>query len=356
MFMLFTKQYTAIGIMSGTSLDGVDIVYCSFTFDKKWQSEIIFSECIPYDRDWKDQINNIHKASGQQLLFIHNQYGSFLGNLVNSFMKKNKVKSVDCIASHGHTIFHEPEKGLTFQLGAGPNIAATTKHTVVSDFRSLDVALSGQGAPLVPFGDSLLFEDFDYCLNLGGIANISYRQNKKQIGADITFANMASNSISSELGYSYDKNGFLASSGSINELLLEKLNSPAYFKKNIPKSLAREDYENWFMPLLKNSTISPEDKLATLGFHIAQKISESIVDKSKNILVTGGGTYNKYWLDLMQNHFSINCSIPEKNIIDFKEALIFAFLGIMSLEKKHNILQSVTGASRDSIGGVISYG
>ena len=355
MLKLFMKDYHAIGVMSGTSLDGVDIVYCSFSFLENWNFSIHFAECIAYDKFWTDKLNAAHKLSGYELILLHNEYGNYLGKIINTFIKNNKIKKVDCVASHGHTIFHQPESKITFQLGAGSSIAATTKQKVVSDFRDLDVQLSGQGAPLVPFGDRWLFYDYDYCLNLGGIANISYEKNKTRIGGDITFANMASNYLSSFENKLFDENGNSAAKGKVNMELLKQLNTLPFLQLSLPKSLGKEDFDNWFKPVLDQSTISISDKLATLTTHLGKCISD-IVSTGETVLITGGGAHNTHWVKSFKNDFSINCILPNTQIIDYKEALIFAFLGILRVENKPNIYKSVTGANKDSIGGVIHHG
>ena len=351
------KQHHAIGLMSGTSFDGLDIVYCSFNYNSDWEFEIIYSDCIKYNTQWVSKIKNAQNLNARELLILHKDDGTFLGEQVNIFIKKHNITQLNCISSHGHTVFHEPKKGLTFQLGSGAAIAAITNKTVVSDFRTLDVSLGGQGAPLVPFGDELLFNKYNYCLNLGGIANISFLEKGNRIGGDITFANMASNFLVAKLGYNYDNNGNIASSGEVNRKLLMQLNSNVFLQESMPKSLAREDFENWFLPIFKeNQELTIPNQLATLGVHIAESISKVVSKNKSDILITGGGTYNKYWINLLKKNYAIECIIPENNIIDFKEALIFAFLGVMRLENNINILKTVTGASRDNIGGIIHFG
>ena len=285
------KQYHAIGLMSGTSFDGLDIVYCSFNYNIDWEFEIIYSDCIKYNTQWVSKIKNAQNLNARELLILHKDYGTFIGKQVNLFIKKHNITQLNCISSHGHTIFHEPKNGLTFQLGSGAAIAAVTNKTVVSDFRTLDVSLGGQGAPLVPFGDKLLFNKYNYCLNLGGIANISFLNKGNRIGGDITFANMASNFLVAKLGCNYDNNGSIAASGEVNLKLLMQLNSNSFFQESMPKSLAREDFENWFMPIFKeNQELTIPNQLATLGVHIAESISKVVSKNKSDVLITGGGT------------------------------------------------------------------
>ncbi len=351
------KEYFTIGMMSGTSLDGIDIVYGCFQFKEKWTAKIFLCDLYPYNSYWLDQLQVAATLSGYELMSLNNKYGEYLGKVANHFIEKHKInkKDISCLSSHGHTIFHQPHNKLTFQLGSGSSLASNTGLKVVSDFRIMDIALGGQGAPLVPIGDKFLFNEYDYCLNLGGIANISYDYKGFRIAGDICFANMASNYLVKKLKLNYDNNGKIAASGKIDEKLLNEINALTYFDYPLPKSLGKEDFEDWFNPILTKYKLSPADKLATFGEHLANCISKNIV-KNKSLLITGGGTYNKYWIDILKNKYKINCIIPDKKIIDFKEALIFAFLGLLRSEREINILCSATGASKDSIGGVMYYG
>jgi anhydro-N-acetylmuramic acid kinase len=146
----------SLGIMSGTSLDGVDLALCRFKENKGiWKYDILDAFTIPYTSNWESKLRSAHRLNVQDFLLLHNEYGKYIGNLAKQFLEKKP--SPDIISSHGHTIFHQPDKGFTFQLGNGAAIAATANISTVSDFRSLDVALGGQGAPLVPVGDKLLF-------------------------------------------------------------------------------------------------------------------------------------------------------------------------------------------------------
>ena len=355
MLMFFMNDFHAIGVMSGTSLDGVDIAYCSFKNSSNWSFKILKAESFKYNENWTQKLKTANELSGINLLKLHNSYGQYLGKMINSFIIKNNIDKIDCIASHGHTVFHQPREKITFQLGCGAAIASSTKKTVVSDFRTLDVQLSGQGAPLVPFGDRWLFENYDYCLNLGGIANISFQNEKIRLGKDVTFANMASNYLASRLNKTFDNNGEIAASGSIDHKLLTELKKPTFFKLQTPKSLSREDFEQWFKPIFDSSTATVPDKLATLSKHIGECL-KAIVPNGSNVLVTGGGAHNNHWMATFRKDFSIDCILPKNEVIDFKEALIFAFLGIIRLENKTNTYASVTGATSNSTGGVVHYG
>ncbi len=340
--------------MSGTSLDGVDIAFCRFSGspdNPEW--EIRFAETIPYDSVWKNRLSQAHKLSGEELAKLDMEYGRYLGRTANAFISKYKCQA-DFIASHGHTIFHRPESGFTLQIGNGAELAAETKCTTVCDFRSLDVALGGQGAPLVPIGDSILFGAYESCINLGGFANISYEKNNERIAFDICPANMGLNYFAAILGAVYDENGTMASSGKINTDLLSALNDLAFYKLEPPKSLGREWFEQVFLSVITRHKISVQDTLRTITEHIALQIGEATKNHQEGkILITGGGAENQYLISKIMDYAHGEIVIPEKQIIHFKEALVFAFLGWLRLQGRVNTLASVTGASRDSSGGSV---
>jgi anhydro-N-acetylmuramic acid kinase len=351
------KKFRVIGIMSGTSLDGVDIALCQFKLKKKtWYFSIEHTMTAHYPSSWERKLSQAHLFSGNDLLLIHQEYGKYLGELCFSFIKKNSIKNIDLIASHGHTIFHQPSNGITFQLGNGNAIYAVTKIPVAYDFRSLDIALGGQGAPLVPIGDRLLFSEFDYCLNLGGIANISFENKHERKAFDICFCNMALNYLAAKLKKPFDENGVIASSGKMNEPLRKKIESIyKTFRKTRP-SLAREQFENEVKKIIDNNSISVADRLRTVCESIAHEIADCISKKKKKskILITGGGAHNRFLIQLIQTKLEPSkIIIPDKTIIDFKEALIFAFLGVLKCKGKINVLKSATGATADSSSGVI---
>lgn len=347
------QSYQVIGVMSGTSLDGLDIVLCKFIFNNNREFEILKSETIEYDSSWKRNLSKAHALSGLDLLLLHKEYGRFIGQSINQFMD-NSTETIDFIASHGHTVFHQPEKQITLQIGDGAEIAATTNITTISDFRSLDVALGGQGAPLVPIGDELLFSEFDFCINLGGFSNISFNENNKRLAYDICPANIVLNFLANKLGLAYDKNGTLGKDGNINKDLLEKLNNLKYYNLTYPKSLGREWLNEVFLPIIEQSKISIYDQIRTVYEHIACQISLSLntSEKSKT-LITGGGAYNNFLIELIKQKTNSNIIIPDKNIIEFKEALIFALLGVLKFTNQINCLSSVTGARKDSSGGTV---
>jgi anhydro-N-acetylmuramic acid kinase len=349
------KKYNTLGIMSGTSLDGVDIAYCVFQEKaNKWNFEIVKAQTFDYDKIWKEKLSLLHLKDAYSFVKTHSEYGHFLGDLVNNFLASNKLKP-DFIASHGHTIFHRPEEKITFQIGDGVAIAAKTKLTVICDFRSLDVKLGGQGAPLVPIGDKLLFSQYDYCLNLGGFANISFdNELNERIAFDICPLNIVLNKIASELNLSFDDKGKIAKSGNLNPQLLSELDDLNFYKQKNPKSLGKEWVIKYFEPVLKKFKIPPADKLRTVSEHFAIQISKAISHtKSKKLLISGGGAYNDFMISRIKAQTNHRIHIPERTIIDFKEAMIFAFLGVLKMRGEINCLKSVTGASKDNSGGVI---
>ena len=342
----------AIGIMSGTSLDGLDVAAVNFSLqNEKWSFELVEAETISYAEDWINKLQLASSLSGEKLSQLHSEYGNYIGLKTIEFIKRTGFKP-ELIGSHGHTIFHQPEKGFTLQIGNGAEIAAITKTRTVADFRITDVALGGQGAPLVPIGDQLLFSDYEFCLNLGGFANVSYHQNNQRIAYDICPVNFVLNYFAKKKGLAYDKNGELGKQGKIHSELLKELNGLRFYSQNPPKSLGREWIEKEFYPILNSFPISDLDKLRTIYEHISIQISKITSEKGK-MLITGGGAFNTFLKDRIKQHSTLEPVIPDAEIINFKEALIFAFLGVLRINNKINCLSSVTGASKDSSCGVI---
>jgi anhydro-N-acetylmuramic acid kinase len=346
------KTYKVIGLMSGTSLDGLDIIYCHFKYSKSWQYKIIDCTTLEYSKEWKEKLTGAYDLNGKDLTLLHKQYGEFIGKCIYDFIQQRNL-DVDFVASHGHTVFHQPDKKLTLQIGDGHEIAVNSGVTAICDFRSMDIALGGQGAPLVPIGDQLLYSDYDYCLNLGGFANISFEENNTRFAYDICPANIILNHLTRKSGHDYDKNGALGLLGKTNTELLQKLNAISYYKKSYPKTLGREWLEAKILPLLNETDLSVHDKLRTLYEHIAIQISQSISKKNSKVFITGGGAYNKLLVNLIKQKISSEVVIPDQNLIDYKEALLFALLGVLKMEGQVNCLASVTGATRDSCGGVV---
>ncbi|MBR7176174.1 MAG: anhydro-N-acetylmuramic acid kinase [Bacteroidales bacterium] len=348
------KDFKVIGLMSGSSLDGVDIAYVNFSHDNRnWFFQILETGNIPYTSSWKEKLSSAFDKDAAQLKELDIEYGQYLGNITKKFIEKYEL-SPKLIASHGHTIFHRPEENYTLQIGNGNEIAKITGITTINDFRSEDVAKGGQGAPLVPIGDKYLFADFPICLNIGGIANVSYDIEKHRIAYDICMANQLLNYLANKLGYEYDNNGNFARQGHVDEILLSQLNENSYYTQEAPKSLGREFFEKNQRDIIDNSGLDIKDVMATATEHIAYQIASatSHLEKSK-MLITGGGAKNNYLIERIRTLSKHEIVIPDTMTIDYKEALIFAFLGVLKMEGKVNVLSSVTGASSDSSSGNI---
>ena len=351
------NTYTALGLMSGTSLDGLDIALCTFTKKKDtWHYIIEDTRTFSYSKTWKAKLQTAHALSAQEFWKLHIDFGKFSAQTVHRFLKSKK-QHIDLIASHGHTVFHQPQNGFTCQIGDGAALAALTRIPTICDFRSTDLALGGQGAPLVPIGDELLFTEYDACLNVGGIANISFKEKKERIAFDVCPANLVFNFYAAQAEMPYDKAGKLAQSGRVNQTLLKELNALSFYKKMASKSLGREWIDEYILALLEKQSIFLNDKLATAVEHSALQIARVLNHfKLKNLLITGGGAYNTYFIERIKQHTNCQLIIPDDKTIQFKEALVFAFLGVLRLLNETNCLKTVTGASSNSCSGALYLG
>ena len=319
---MIKSKYKVIGVMSGTSLDGLDLAHIEFNFEDKWSFRIIDAETIDYPKEWKLTLKNLVTNSLEELRNIDQAYTSFLASTINDFIKKNQIIDLDAVCSHGHTALHQPDKGLTYQIGNQKGISKLIEKTVVCDFRVQDVELGGQGAPLVPIGDELLFSNYDYCLNLGGFANISTKINSTRIAYDICPVNIVLNYYVSKLGFDFDENGKLALSGNLNTELFSKLIDLEYYNSNPPKSLGLEWVRDVIFPISDGYELSVEDVLRTFVEHCAFQISSEVNKKeAASVLVTGGGVYNSFLIDCIKNFTSNKIVIPDKSLIEYKEAL-----------------------------------
>ena len=348
------NHYRVAGLMSGTSLDGVDIACCHLREENgHWEYTIVHAETIPYSAAWKARLQQLPQASAMELAHADSDYGHYLGKLVHIFLTQYNLEA-DLVASHGHTIFHQPEFGFTCQIGDGAAIAAECRIPVIAGFRTLDVAFGGQGAPLVPLGDKLLFSEYGSCLNIGGFANISYENDGHRLAYDICPANIILNYLSEKLGHPYDKDGLLAASGKVDERLLLQLNQVAYYRMQPPKSLGREWVESELLPLLNDNGISVYDALRTATEHTAFQLAMAIDAKpAQNVLITGGGAFNAFLMNRLGAFTKCTRVIPEPLLVNFKEALVFALLGVLRFRSEPNCLSDVTGASENVSGGAI---
>jgi len=349
------NSYTVIGVMSGTSLDGVDLALLHFHCDgEKWTFEIGVAETISYEDYWLQELKNAVNYSNENLIKLNHDYTQLLGNIIRDFIEKHQVKNIGAVCSHGHTILHQPQKGFTLQIGNLSEIAAICQQKVVCDFRVQDVQLGGQGAPLVPIGDRLLFSEFDYCLNLGGFSNISFEQNGKRIAFDISPVNTVLNFYANQLGFDYDDRGTIAKSGELHSTLFDALNALDFYQKPFPKSLGFEYVKEVILPLIESYTMTTEDKMRTFVEHVAFQIANALPVKKGKLLITGGGAYNDFLIERMEFYLpEIAIAIPETKILEFKEALIFGLLGVLKLRNEINVLSSVTGAKHDHSSGMI---
>jgi anhydro-N-acetylmuramic acid kinase len=356
------NEIVGIGLMSGTSLDGVDICTVKFTIEKEdWNFEILTAETVAYSNKLVHQLQNPYQLSGIELTELDHELGTFYGNLCLQHIKKHNLSSkVKFIASHGHTIYHNPNKGYTLQIGAPEKIFNITGIKTIADFRVADVAFNGNGAPLVPIGDLELFRKYKGCINIGGFANITVKQKHDVFAFDICPTNTIINSLIKKLNpnVDYDDQGETGRTGNIIKSLFEELNNLSYYHLSHPKSLAIEYNDSFINPILKEhlKTNKIVDVLHTFYKHSAFQIAQNLNLNFKvgdDILITGGGAYNTFLIEEIKKNTNINIHIPEKNIVEYKEALIFAFLGLKKLQQKPNTLSSVTGADRDLCSGII---
>lgn len=349
------ETYNVIGVMSGTSLDGIDLAHIIFTVESgKWGFEILETQTVPYGAKMYETLKIAVNFTENRLEQLNEEYTELLASVITDFIEKHQLKNLDAVCSHGHTILHQPQNGFTLQIGNLPAIANLTKQTVVCDFRVQDVKMGGQGAPLVPIGDRILFSEYDYCLNLGGFSNVSFEQNGKRIAFDISAVNTVLNFYANQLGMAYDDKGAVSKSGNIRADLLDKLNLLEFYQKPFPKSLGFEYVKETLLPIMAHFEIQTQDKLRTFTEHIAIQIASALPVKSGKLLVTGGGAYNDFLIERIQFYLpEIDIVIPGLKILEFKEALIFALLGVLKLRGEINVLSSVTGAINDHSSGVI---
>jgi anhydro-N-acetylmuramic acid kinase len=351
------EAYKVLGVMSGTSLDGVDLALCHF-FKKEnnWHFEVEAFETVAYSQEWIDKLKYAYHCSGLELTKIDHQYGRYLGRLCSDFI--NNTSKPDIISSHGHTIFHAPTELYTLQIGNGAEIAAQTNIDTVCDFRTSDIALGGQGAPLVPIGDQLLFYQFDSCINIGGISNISFQNKNKRQAFDICAANLVFNHFAQLAKLPFDEDGNLGRKGEVIDLLYLELNDLNYYHQAFPKSLGFEFFDQTLLSMFKRyEDHSNIDILRTYYEHAAHQIASVINTYNlKNNLVSGGGAYNSFLIERINAHSHHPIFVPDDHIVEYKEALIFAFLGMLRFNEQTNVLASVTGAKKDHIGGAVYLG
>ncbi len=346
--------FKVLGLMSGTSLDGLDLCLVEFPEKNLADFRILAARTYSYSNGWEKKLE-FKSISSEELSSLDEHYTLQLGKMVNAFREEFNLslEDIDLIGSHGHTWFHQPENGITLQIGNRPSLASQTGIPVICDFRKRDVELGGQGAPLVPIGDRDLFPQYEACLNLGGFANISLEQGKERIAFDIGPCNLAMNHYCSKLGLAYDESGTIAASAGHNSELFNLLNEIPYYQKAHPKSLGREWLEAEFLPLVDSFALSAEENIATINRHISFQIAQSLHHyKVKRVLISGGGALNKTLIDSIGIWGSFDLEVADVDLLHFKEALIFAYLAFLKKQGKINVLASVTGASQDHSSGI----
>ena len=347
------RNFYVIGVMSGTSIDGVDFVYVKFTQNDTWNFKIINSKTYKYEDSTTEILNEISRKSIKEIKEIDVEYSKKLAKIINEFINEFSIDKIDFVSSHGHTAIHDPSNLITYQMGNLSTLSTEINQKVICDFRVQDIELGGQGAPLVPVGEKYLFHEYDSFINLGGFANISNHKVESLIAYDICPVNIVLNNLSKKIGKDFDNKGSIASSGKLILNLYEELENLKYYQSSPPKSLGVEWVDANIFPLINKYFDCPiEDLLNTLSNHIANQISNNLNDLDK-VLVTGGGAYNDYLINIIRSKTDSEIILPSKNIIEFKEALIFAFLGVLRNLNINNCYSSVTGASKDHCSGKI---
>lgn len=350
--------------MSGSSLDGLDIAFVELDdTGGKWAYDIKQAACIAYPQEWRDKLQGAKHLSAYNYAVLHAAYGRYIGEAINGFVEAHNLHhQVQLVASHGHTVFHDPANNMTAQLGDGATIAAVTGINVVSDLRAIDVALGGQGAPIVPMGEKLLWADYNYFLNVGGIANASFKKDDGIIAFDVCPANRVLNMLAELDGKPFDENGDIARSGEVDIDLLVKLNRQEYYRQMPPKALANEFGTDVLYPLVHEAGLPLQDAIRTYTEHIAEQVTGAFYDmdvRDGKLLVTGGGAFNGFLIERLQSMLaalSIEVTVPDANVVRYKEALVMAFLGLLRWREENTVLASVTGAARNSIGGAVWIG
>jgi len=339
--------------MSGTSLDGLDLCLAEFREEQgKWQFRIHDAQTLPYSEEWLQRLSDSFALSGPALCQLDRDYGHYLGIKSREFLAGRKV---DFISSHGHTVYHRPELRFTLQIGHGGALQAETRCLVVNDFRSEDVALGGQGAPLVPVGDALLFSQYDGCLNLGGISNLSWKdENHTRRAGDVVPVNLVFSYLVRPLGLDFDAGGQLGKKGNLQPDLLEQLQALKMMQRPFPRSFGREDLETEVIPALNSGAWSVPDALATCREWMAVAISEELnKNKIRTCLLSGGGAYNAGLVEAIRAKTECRLELGNSLLIEFKEALIFGFLGLLRVLGRENVWKEVTGASESGSRGSV---
>lgn len=357
--------YQAIGLMSGSSLDGIDIACCEFQQRGDAISfTLLAAETILLTEAWQGRLLHLPDQSARILAQTHVYFGHYLAQLTRDFIERHQLDP-DFIASHGHTVFHDPDRRYTTQIGDGAALAALTRRTVITDFRTQDIAINGEGTPIAPAADRYLFSEYDYLLNIGGIANLTLNRPGRPIAFDLSGANQVFNALAQLTGQPYDADGALARNGQLLPDLLHDVEALPYFEQRPPKSLANSWVQQTLLPYFLEHPASVEDRLHTAVQHLVQVTTRSIErlpqppHAARTLLVTGGGAFNTFLIEELQTRLQslgIQIVLPDPDIIHFKEAILMALMGLLRLQGRPNCFRSVTGARRDTVGGAIYHG
>lgn len=364
------KTYHAIGLMSGSSLDGLDIAYCRLDWDGKALSswELLEAETLAFSDLWVRRLVALPQQNALTFAQSDIYFSYYMGELLNAFIKKQNIKQIDFVASHGHTVFHDPARRFSIQIGNGNALAATVGKTVICDFRMQDVAMNGEGAPLAPLADAYLFPGYDYYMNIGGIANISAKCSDRWVAYDFAPANQVLNFLAEKSDLKFDKDGEIARAGNVNAELLDSLQKLNFFGKEYPKSMSNEWIRTEVLPLFKGSGRSLEDQMRTAVELIVSTSFDAIAliqrqenkqSVSSEMLMSGGGCHNLFLVEKLKEKLSelnIEVQIPKKDIIDFKEAMLVALLGMFRLNAIPNSIPEVTGAKKATVNGGVYLG
>ncbi|XP_064473646.1 anhydro-N-acetylmuramic acid kinase-like [Ornithodoros turicata] len=368
-------KYEVIGVMSGSSLDGLDIIYTRFSLTSSdcWEYNIQHCTCYNYSPTWIDKLKHATSTSALEYQLLNTEYGRYIGEYVLRFIRENRLDGkVHLIACHGHTVFHLPSQLTTSTLGDGATVAAVTGLPVVSDLRSMDVALGGQGSPIALTAERKLFgNEYQFFLNIGGMACLTYagKNYSDSFAVDVCPANQLLNLLANREGRAFDRSGEMAKSGKVSTRLLKDLDDFDYYKKSFPKSLGVDFGPEILYPLIQAHDLSTADALQTFTEHICNQVAEVIrlvertvkdgLPQSSKMLVTGGGARNLFLVDRLTERlkeFRITVVVPNDELVKFKEALVTSVIGVQRLRGEENFIGEVSGASRSSIGGAFWYG
>lgn len=353
--------YRVIATMSGSSLDGLDIAYAHIQLDPEPAFRIVAADTFAYTDAELQVLRTVSRTGTHADDQTDQWFGAVSAAYISAFLRQLGYPPVDLVASHGHTTLHKPSLGISQQIGDPQVMANALRLPVIARFRQADVDAGGQGAPLVPLCDQLFFSEYDACLNIGGIANISFETPQGRVGFDICGANQILNFFAEQAGWPYDAEGEMAAAGEMDPALFDQLNAVPFLAAPYPKSLDNHFVHRAFIEPLQRAPLMLNDKLATAAHHIAYQIARVIEQQpgrralaDYRLLVTGGGAFNRHLIRLIRDHARIQVQLPDTIIIQYKEALAMALMGVLRFQNRSNFLPSVTGASAAVSGGVIA--